>query len=59
MTQLPAEAKRYVYHRLFEVLSGKDTSNAFAHVTSGDRAAVSQILRDTHAELRDAWARGA
>ncbi len=57
MTQLPAEAKRYVYHRLFEVLSGKDTSNAFAHVTSGDRAAVSQILRDTHAELRDAWAR--
>jgi hypothetical protein len=57
MTELPSEAKKYVYHRLFEVLSGKDRSGGFAHLTSEDRRAITEILRDTHAELRDAWAR--
>jgi hypothetical protein len=57
MTELPSEAKKYVYHRLFEVLSGKDRSSEFAHLTSEDRTAITEFLRDTQAELRGAWAR--
>jgi hypothetical protein len=44
---LPAEVKGYVYRRLHEVLTGKDTSEAFAHLSAADRTAVLEILRDT------------
>ena len=44
---LPKEAKEYVFRRLREVLTGKVPSAPFAHLTPADRAAVSEILRDT------------
>jgi hypothetical protein len=44
---LPAAAKDYVYRRLGEVLTGKDTSREFAHLSAADRQAVLEILRDT------------
>jgi hypothetical protein len=44
---LPAEVKDYVFRRLHEVLTGRDTSAAFAHLSAADRAAVLEILRDT------------
>jgi hypothetical protein len=56
ITGLPADAKAYVYRRFHEILTGKDTSDAFAHLSAADRAAIAEILRDTHAELRAAWA---
>lgn len=44
---LPAEAKRYVYRRFDEVLSGRDDSREFAHLTIADRRAVREILHET------------
>lgn len=48
---LPAEARERIYLRLWEVLSGKDTSKEYAHLSKGDRAAVLDILRDTKSGL--------
>ena len=41
--------------RLWEVLSGADTSNPFAHLSAADRAAVLAILRETKPGLPDYW----
>jgi hypothetical protein len=48
---LPAPAKQYVYRRLWEVLSGKDTTQPFALLTHADRTAVLEILLDTKPEF--------
>ncbi len=53
--KLPAEAKERIYLRLWEVLTGKDTSKEFAHLSDDDRAAVLAILRDTKPGLPDYW----
>jgi hypothetical protein len=52
---LPAEAKARIYLRLWEVLSGKDTSKEFAHLTKEDRQAVIEILRETKKDLPEYW----
>jgi hypothetical protein len=52
---LPAEAREFVYRRLWEVLGGKDTSKDFAHLTAADRTAIREILRDTKRGLPDYW----
>lgn len=52
---LPTEAKDRVYLRLWEVLSGKDTSKEFAHLSADDREAVIEILRDTKKDLPAYW----
>jgi hypothetical protein len=44
---LPQPAKSYVYRRLWEVLSGKDTTPAFQHLSQDDRKAVMEILQET------------
>jgi hypothetical protein len=44
---LPAPAKEYVYRRLFEVLSGRDTTKDFRHLSADDRQAILEILRET------------
>jgi hypothetical protein len=48
---LPALAKEYVYRRLWEVLSGKDTTPQFAHLTPEDRQAITEILLETKPEF--------
>ena len=53
--ELPEEVKARVYRRLFEVLSGQDTSETFAHLSAQDRRAIWEILRDTKADLPDYW----
>jgi hypothetical protein len=52
---LPVEVKDYVYRRLWEVLSGKDTSKDFAHLSAADRQAVREILLETKPNLPDYW----
>jgi hypothetical protein len=52
---LPGPAKEYVYHRLFEVLTGRDQSPAFARLTKADRRAVFEILLATKPGLPDEW----
>jgi len=52
---LPDVAKQYVYHRLYQVLSGQDTSPAFAKLSSTDRKDVLEILRSTKHGLPEEW----
>jgi hypothetical protein len=48
---LPVAARHAVYQRMWSVLSGQDTGPQYAHLTTGDRQAVVQILRDTVQDL--------
>jgi hypothetical protein len=48
---LPAEAKDYVYRRLWDVLSGKETAVPFKHISTDERQAIVEILRDTKNDL--------
>jgi hypothetical protein len=52
---LPEPAKGYVYHRLLEILSGRDQSQDFARLTSDDRRAVFEILLATKSGLPEEW----
>lgn len=51
---LPSPVKDYVYRRLWEILSGEDTSDAFAHLSRDDRTAISAILLETKPDFA-AW----
>jgi hypothetical protein len=55
MNELPDPAKQYLYRRLHEILTGKETSKPYAHLTAADRTAIAEILRDTKPDLRAAW----
>jgi len=44
---LPAAAKEYVYRRLDEILTGRDTSPTFSRLSAPDRSAVLEILGAT------------
>lgn len=48
---LPREAKDYVAGRLNDVLSGRDDDPSFSHLTSDDRQAILEILRQTKSDL--------
>jgi len=56
---LPQPAKDRVYRRLYEVLSGKDTSPKFARLSAADRAAALEILIDTKPSLPEYFKRSA
>jgi hypothetical protein len=53
--QMPAAARERVYRRLWEVLSGKDSTAPFAHLSAADRKAIYEILRATKAGLPSYW----
>ena len=48
---LPLPAKEYVFQRLNEVLSGKEQSKEFAHLSPDDRQAIREILTETKPEF--------
>ncbi len=48
---LPAEAKDAIYRRMWEILSGQEKAAKYAHLTSADRQAIVEILRDTKKDL--------
>lgn len=52
---LPEPAKGYIYHRLFEVLTGQDQSPDFAQVSQQDRRAIFEILLATKPGLPEEW----
>lgn len=52
---IPAVARDEIYRRLFDVLTGKDASPAFAKLSLEDRRAVLEILLDTKPGLPDYW----
>ena len=52
---LPGHVKDYVLRRLHEVLTGKDQSKQFAHLSADDRQAIREILLDTMDDLPEYW----
>jgi mono/diheme cytochrome c family protein len=52
---LPEPAKQYIYRRLWQVLTGRDDSRPFSHLTDAERDAVYQIVRETKAGLPAYW----
>jgi hypothetical protein len=52
---LPAPAKDYIYHRLFEILSGRDRSPEYAALPDEERKAVLEILVATKPGLPEEW----
>jgi len=44
---IPGELKDYVYRRFREVLTGKDKSEGFKHLSEQDRTSILEILRET------------
>jgi hypothetical protein len=52
---IPQPAKQYIYHRLFEVLSGADQSPEFSTLSPKDRRAIREILVDTKPGLPQEW----
>jgi hypothetical protein len=52
---IPDPARSYVYRRLLDVLTGRDTSGAFARLSAADRQAVLEILIATKPGLPADW----
>lgn len=52
---LPEEMRDYVWSRLWSVLSGADDDPKYAHLAPADRAAIVEILRETHPSLPPGW----
>jgi hypothetical protein len=52
---LPSLAKEYVYHRLFEILTGREQGSEFARLTGEDRRAIFEILLATKPGLPEEW----
>lgn len=52
---IPEPAKGYVYHRLFEVLTGQDQSDDFAALSPQDRRNILSILLETKPGLPAEW----
>ena len=57
--RLPEQVQARVYKRLWEVLTGKDQSPDFEHLTAENRQAIWEILRETKAGLPEYWKEGA
>lgn len=53
--ELPSEVKDYIYRRVFDVVTGKDSRALFEHLTADDRQAILDILRDTQPNLPAYW----
>jgi len=52
---LPAEVKVMVWKRLNEVLTGRDKTEAFAHLSAADRKAIREIVTATKRGLPADW----
>jgi hypothetical protein len=52
---IPEPAKGYIYHRLLEVLTGREQSPDFAKLTGEDRRAILEILLATKPGLPEEW----
>ena len=52
---LPSAVKDRLYSRLLEVLTGEDQSKKYSHLTTADRTAILEILRETKQNLPDDW----
>jgi hypothetical protein len=54
---LPAAAKDYIYRRLYEILTNQDQTAEYCNLSTAERQAVFEILRDTKPDLAATWDR--
>jgi hypothetical protein len=54
---LPPKLKEQLYQRLWDILTGQDTSPAFERIPAGTRQAIREILRETKQDLPSYWKR--
>jgi hypothetical protein len=52
---MPEAAKNAVYRRMWQVLSGKEGDARYSRLTSADRVAVIEIIRETKNGLPEDW----
>jgi hypothetical protein len=52
---LPEKMKAQIYQRLWEILTGKDTSRDFQGLSPESRQAILEILLETKQGLSDYW----
>ena len=52
---LPAPSRDYVWHKLFDVLTGRETSEMYSHLSFSDRQAILEILCATKKGLPDCY----
>jgi hypothetical protein len=52
---LPPVVKGYVLRRVYDVLTGKENGDDFAHLSDADRKAILEILRETKPDLPKYW----
>jgi hypothetical protein len=52
---MPVAARQRIYRRLFDILTEKEKSPRFARLSTDDRRAILEILRDTKKGLPDYW----
>ena len=53
--QLPDKMKERIYRRLWEILTGKDSSASFQQLSAENKRAILEILRETKSGLPDYW----
>ena len=56
---LPSSAKRLIYSRMWQILSGDDQGARYARLAQADRQAMVEILRDTKSDLPEDFRRAA
>jgi hypothetical protein len=49
---LPPAVKQFVYERMVEILDGRDQTREFNHLSSNDRKAILEILRETKPDFQ-------
>jgi hypothetical protein len=52
---LPKPIRHKVYDLLWQILSGANESRKYRHLTSEDRQAIIEIVRETKPEVADVW----
>lgn len=53
--QIPDQLREHILRRLWEILTGRDKSEAFATIKQEDRKVILEILRETKKNLPDYW----
>ena len=52
---LPEPVRRYLAGRVRDVLTGRDESETFSHLSASDRKAIREILEETKPSLTELW----
>ncbi len=53
---MPPEVRQRVYQRLWDILTSQETATDFSHLSTEDRQAILEILRETKPNLPAYWA---